>query len=1521
MSIKISFNGNNVPELPIMVLAKKNGEKLGVLNTITNIVLSDSMSDTSEMSFTVHKEMDGVKCQLWDEIKDFRLVWCVEWNKWFSIEVKLTESSETVKDVTAYSLGEYELSQILLFDTEINTEDDINREDYVLPTVLYDSLHPERSLLHRVLEKAPHYRVAHVDTSIQNLQRTFSFNNTPIKSAFNEVAEEIGCLFTYDISIDENGQLDRTISVYDLQQTCLSCGYRGDFTGLCPKCGSDNIQNGYGTDTNVFVSTENLTKEISYTTNAGTVKNCFHLTAGDDLMTAVIRACNPAGGSYLWYLTDEVRNDMSDELRAAIAEYDAKNSLYTETQEYVLDSTKLAAYNALINKYSSYNLDLMPITSPIVGYAALMMAYYDVLDFGLYLQTSMMPDVPYQRKTAENQAALLTYASMSPVAVSKLSDSTSAATAESAIKTVVKAIIDTGRFSFKVNTESWNNPYWTGSVTVTSRTENESGETESATSARMTLTFTDDYETYLRQIIDKKMKAYDTDDVSVSTLISGTIEAVTNGVKQYSYDCLSSMANCCQDVLNVLVDDNAMSRLTNAQELIYTPYYNKLVVIQNEMDVRQSELTTIWGNSKTEEIGIQQLIEEIRSNVQSELNLKSQIGDELWTELSSFRRDGEYANNNYISDGLSNAELITNALEFIEKAKNEIYKSATLQHSISSTLYNLLVIEEFKPLLSSFEVGNWIRIRIDDKIYRLRLLNYEINFSNLTELQVAFSDVTKTLDGESDLESIISKASAISASYDYVQKQANLGADSRNILANWVSNGLETTQQKIVNSADDQDIVWDEHGMIFRRYDPITGEYRPQQLKIVNSTMAITDDNWQSIKTAVGRYYYLDPTTNQYVEAYGVNAETIVGKMILGQSLGIYNESGSLKFDYDGLSIANEKNSIVMNPNGSSLFSITKGNQNIFYLDSSGMLHISGDGAGLDISGNAGYTDLQLQIEKKIETWYQNTDPSSGSSWRNDGETASEANDRHTGDLWYDTRDNTTKRWNGAAWVEQSVSDAVFDTIDGKAQVFVSKPTTKYFANDLWILSDNDIANNLSAQYIAANGVKSGDILTCTTASTGTAFNENNWAKLTKYETKSGVEVLIDNKKSSIRLSADKLSWQSTNSSLTESGVLTATGATITGNITATNLTLSNGLTVGTVGSSSTGVSISSNGQLSASNASIRGAITATSLALTGSLTVGTYGTSSTGVEISSSGELKASNATLRGSIYATGGTIGGLTIANNSITANSGSFSISSTGDYYVFISDPYWGGYLFSVDKNGNVNAENLDCSELWTGNVHCSKVILGGGGKITGDDVNIENAYFTTDASLKGNLILVNSSWNTYQALSSSSGALYFGPNKDYSATTNLRGSTVRLYSHDSGAVYLGSSGSTAVTSDENLKDLYEINTKYEDFFMNLHPVLYKYKHNGHRTHIGYGARAVELALMSSGLSTEEFAGILIDRDVTISADEAQTEEDQHYDELYSLRYEEFGPLYAHMLQKAIRRIDELATEIESIKTKIQ
>lgn len=91
---------------------------------------------------------------------------------------------------------------------------------------------------------------------------------------------------------------------------------------------------------------------------------------------------------------------------------------------------------------------------------------------------------------------------------------------------------------------------------------------------------------------------------------------------------------------------------------------------------------------------------------------------------------------------------------------------------------------------------------------------------------------------------------------------------------------------------------------------------------------------------------------------------------------------------------------------------------------------------------------LEQQADKKAETWYQSTDPSY--SW-----STSEIKTEHIGDMWYNTGTQRYYRWNGSSWVELTIQppSSVFDSIDGKAQIFVSQPKPPYHKGDLWTTS------------------------------------------------------------------------------------------------------------------------------------------------------------------------------------------------------------------------------------------------------------------------------------------------------------------------------------------------------------------------------------------------------------------------------------------------------------------------------------
>lgn len=130
-------------------------------------------------------------------------------------------------------------------------------------------------------------------------------------------------------------------------------------------------------------------------------------------------------------------------------------------------------------------------------------------------------------------------------------------------------------------------------------------------------------------------------------------------------------------------------------------------------------------------------------------------------------------------------------------------------------------------------------------------------------------------------------------------------------------------------------------------------------------------------------------------------------------------------------------------------------------------------------------TELQTQADKKAETWYQGTDPSTG--W------SSTDKQNHKGDLWYNTNDQKTYIYSGSSWEETKSAppDEVFDQIDGKAQIFISQPVPPYNQGDLWFNS------------------ASSDIMTCITSRESGSYVAADWQKRNKYVDQSTVNNAI----------------------------------------------------------------------------------------------------------------------------------------------------------------------------------------------------------------------------------------------------------------------------------------------------------------------------------------------------------------------------------------------------------------------------
>lgn len=1213
------------------VLAKKNGDKLGNIVNVDNIVAKHSMKEASDITFAAHKKIGGSIIKCWNVIKDFKLVWIPEWDMWYEITVEVNEKDENIKNVSGKTLGEAELSQIMLYGIEINTETDIAREDYKIPTTFYNPDHPEASLMDRLLtDKAPHYKIKHIDKSLMNLQRTFTFDDTSIYDALQEVSEELDCLFIFGCGSDENGKPERTISAYDLEANCVDCGNRDAFVHKCPKCGSTNIILGYGEYTNVFISKDNLADEITYSVDTDSVKNCMKLEAGDDLMTAAIRSCNPNGTDYIYYFPDETREEMSPELQEKLKSYDALYEKYQSDYNFTINDSFVTNYNVLVNKYKNYEESLKDteIKNPIVGYPKLMRIYFDTIDMVQLLRNKLMPPVDKPDNNAKSQGEYLMANLPSSASTTSLKN-LSVSTADNIMVMLAQSIVK-GVFKVTVTNTTLSNNVWKGKFNL----ENYADKDDKFTSQFVSISINENYESYVKQRIDSILARSDENYYDIVGLFKQDMTVFKSQLKKYCLNTLQIFQKCCQSCIDMMVQQGISSNSTSSiygintkvlYENVYIPYYNKMNAIQDEIKVREDELYTIEGkyNNQNQLVqdGVQIEIERIITEVQDALNFKNYIGVDLYKEFSSFIRMDKYSNDNYISDGLNNTDLMKNAIEFITVATKELYKSATLQHSITGTIKNFLRMKEFEPVTNNFKNGNWICVGIDDKVYQLRIIEYEIDFSDTQNISVTFSDIIKLPDGMSYYERLEEAASKMATSYNGVVRQSTINTDFKNKMNEMIAKGLSMTNTKIVSNADNQDITWDEHGLLCREYDDIISDYTDSQLKIINHGIYITDDNWKTARAGIGNFIYYDPKDKTYKESYGVIADTLVSNLILTSEVGIYNEEKSIAMAKDGIIVTTN----TMNKN---VFTIRKeitddeGNityERQLYIDDNGNIRLAGNAsiAWDSITGtenvvvkdtlNEFMATVKEQIDGKIDTFRQSNDPSV--NWTD------EEKKSHENDLWYDTTNNVVKMWNGSSWDDFTgdVPESVWNKINGKAQIFTDTPKTPYNKGDLWFVGS------------------SGDILTCVTArKESEQYNSSDWTKQNKYTD----DTVANGVKQDL---------------LNLSNILGYNGTKITGTYIYSPHIIGGELSIGD--SSGIHASISTTGKLTATEVDISGKINAT--------------------DGSFSGTLNAAKGTFMGTLSAASGSFTGtLSGATGNFTGDIVATSIYAQNDYRVYAS-----------------------------------------------------------------------------------------------------------------------------------------------------------------------------------------------------------------------------------------------------------
>lgn len=304
-------------------------------------------------------------------------------------------------------------------------------------------------------------------------------------------------------------------------------------------------------------------------------------------------------------------------------------------------------------------------------------------------------------------------------------------------------------------------------------------------------------------------------------------------------------------------------------------------------------------------------------------------------------------------DSINDFQVYSVQRSLLEFAKETLHDLATPTYEISVSAANFLWAREFEMFRSEMALGKGVYLNVGNERVVLPIIGFTLDFEKDSSFELTLSRRFKRQDGVNTLKDMIEHSYSTSRSIDAAKHLQNLATAQASDVSRFMNDALDAAKNRIL-AAKDQVVTIDGAGVQIGEYDS------NRQIAIANDMIAMTDDKWQHAKLAIG--YFQTENSGNY---FGVNAEVIAGKLIVGQNLIIDTGDGMFKVDGDGVYIDSLR----------------------FYVRPSG----TGQGESLD--------DLLSDVEG-IRTYYQSTAPVSPK----------------VGDLWYNTTTGKTQRWSGSAW-------------------------------------------------------------------------------------------------------------------------------------------------------------------------------------------------------------------------------------------------------------------------------------------------------------------------------------------------------------------------------------------------------------------------------------------------------------------------------------------------------------------------
>lgn len=311
----------------------------------------------------------------------------------------------------------------------------------------------------------------------------------------------------------------------------------------------------------------------------------------------------------------------------------------------------------------------------------------------------------------------------------------------------------------------------------------------------------------------------------------------TLSTKEIELRSLQTELAVIQSNLDIAIADNQSTAILKNQE---TTKIGEISTKQNEINTVKSQINTVHTNINT---------------LKSQINKSNHFTEEQLKELDVFIREDEYSDSNYTEDNLE---------ELLESGKKVLKKISypTLQFNVD--VDDFLSLVEAQHIWDKFILGDLINLEHEELNFdiQVRLVGYTHN-PDSNKLNLIFSNRESVDDANIYLKDLLESITTTSSTVDFSRFKWDKGEDAQYTISKYVSSALDLTKQSLLK-AEGQIPLADKRGIWITKENP-DGSIDQKQMRIVNNVLAITNDDWNTVSTAI--------------TGDGIVAETIIGKL------------------------------------------------------------------------------------------------------------------------------------------------------------------------------------------------------------------------------------------------------------------------------------------------------------------------------------------------------------------------------------------------------------------------------------------------------------------------------------------------------------------------------------------------------------------------------------------------------------------------------------------------------------------